>query len=150
MHSTRFAADDNPIKLKIVAIIFLVEGLFGTFDTTFTMIRDIDSGIFPIHVNLMLIGFPVCFGLLKNKNSWRITGTVVSWLQIVFMSIILTLLVIQLAGFSYMLPANMQIQFEIWLVRGPLGAGFIALIGLIIAIWKYQILRIPEIRKLFQ
>jgi hypothetical protein len=149
MHSTRIDADDNPLQLKLVAILFLVEGLFGAFDTTYTMTRDVDSGIFPMHVNLMLIGFPVCFGLLKNKNTWRVTGIVISWIQIVAMSIVLTLQVIQLVGVEYLLPPNMQIQFEIWLVRGPLGAVFIALLGLIIAILKYQILRKPEIRKLF-
>ena len=150
MQSTRIAADNNPNVLKAVAILFLVEGLFGAFDTTITMNRDIEAGIFPLHINFLLIGFPICIGLLKNQNGWRITGVVISWIQLVIMSIVVSISTATLAGLHENLPGNLQIPLETWLVSGPIGAAFIAIAGLVMAIWKYWILRKPDIRALFK
>ena len=149
MHGTKIAADNNPTVLKVVAILFLVEGLFGAFDTTLTINRDIESGIFPLHINMLLIGFPICIGLLANRNTWRITGVILSWIQIVLMSIIIAATAVRLAGIDKNLPESLQIQLEIWLAPGPVGAAIVAFIGLVIAIWKYRILRKPDIRTLF-
>jgi len=150
MQGSRIAVDDNPRDLKIVAILFIIEGLFGAFDTTLTMNRDIEAGVFPMHINLMLIGFPVSVGLLRNRKAWRITGVAISWIQMAIMSIIMALYAVKIAGIGEKLPENMQIQLEIWLVPGPFGAVLLALFGLIVAIWKYRILRKTEIRELFK
>jgi len=149
MRQTGIGGEENPNILKAAAVLFLVEGLFGAFDTTIAMSRDIEAGILPLHINFLLIGFPICIGLLRNRNTWRVTGVVVSWIQIVITSITFTASIAALSGFSQNLPERLQINLETWLAPGQTGTAVLAAVGLAEAIWKYRVLRKPEIRALF-
>jgi hypothetical protein len=66
------------------------------------------------------------------------------------MSIIVTLSILFLIGYGDRLPEPLRVEPEVWLASGTVGAALIAFLGLVLAVWKYRVLRRPDIRSLFK
>jgi len=121
----------NPLSLIIVAFIFLVIGLVGLFYQIETFYNE---GLV-IDLNIMMLGIPVFWGLLKHRKGWRTLALIFIWIEMVSPLIVLG---DKIFGMKIQL---LRISFPLVLV--PYMA--ISLIGL----WQYKVLTSKKIRQMF-
>lgn len=121
----------NPLSLIIVSFLFLVIGLVGLFYQIETFYKE---GLV-IELNIMMLGIPVFWGLLKHRKGWRTLALIFIWIEMVSPLIVLG---DKIFGMKIQL---LRISFPLVLV--PYVA--ISLIGL----WQYKVLTSKKIRQMF-
>jgi len=125
----------NPLRLIIVAFIFLIIGLEGLFEGITTLYNEHHISIVP-----QILGIPVFWGLLKHRKGWRTLALFFIWIETVgslfAMVIIIFGMNVRFFGIS-----SLKMSFPLALV--PCVAIFL------VALWQYKVLTSKKIKKMF-
>ncbi len=117
----RIGSDD--FALRLVAVIFLVTGLFGVVEICEAITHA--RLAFPYEV----LGIPVFFGLVQYQNLWRVLGVLMLLVRIVVYPLII---------FDLAQGEDAPIQLIGWMVAAWIGN-----------VWMLKVLFRPSLRALF-
>ena len=129
-------ARDNPMALRIVAGLFVLQGLLTAVDVILKSCRG------HLDLNLMLLCLWIGPGLLRHSPTWRKWALVVLWFSFFAISL--------LAVFALLRP---PLDFKIFgfpTAPVPLVPTLLFLLALLLLnLWQYRVLIRPDIHALF-
>ncbi|MBF0199055.1 MAG: hypothetical protein HQL32_15165 [Planctomycetes bacterium] len=126
-----------PKELKIVAVLFLISGIFTAIEIIIQLIHG------HVNLNFDVLQIWVCFGLLRLSRGWRTLGLVFLWFDFIIAPFML----------FHLLQGNRSLEFKMFGLQvhglpSPVII-FIILFFLFLSIWQYRVLTKPHIRRLF-
>lgn len=126
-----------PTSLKIVAILFIVGGIFAVIEVIVSLMNN------RISINFGVLGLFIGPGLLRLRRGWRTCALVFIWIALIGVPII-ALLFLVVQG-----PLDFKI-FGQPVGHVSKGFGFIAAaIVFAVVFWEYRVLTRPDVRELF-
>lgn len=132
--------DENrqlPISLKVVAILFILEGIYAVIETI------IAYTLGQISINFMVLGLFIGPGLLALRSGWRTCALVFLW----FGLIVLLILAVDL--FCHSGPLDFTVVRQ-KIGKVPKEFGIVALVfAFCLIFWEYRVLTCPQVRRLF-
>jgi len=126
-----------PLSLKVVAILFLLGGIFAILEVfvAFTQNR--------ISINLGVLGVFIGPGLLALRPGWRTCALVFLWIGMIGMPLIAILML------SHSGPLDIGV-FGHKVGNASKGFGLVfAIILFLFTVWQYWVLTRPDVRRLF-
>jgi len=127
-----------PISLKIVAWLFIIQGVFAAIEIVVSLMNN------HINLNFGVLGIFIGIGLLNLRNGWRICGLVFIWVALIIAPIIFLLMMTHSGPLDF----NVFGQKVGHVHQGVVILPFLALYALIL--WQRWVLSRPDIRALFQ
>jgi hypothetical protein len=125
-----------PLKLRIVAWVFLIVGLNAAHDFILCIVK---HGGLPPGEDLGLLGIPVYFGLVRLWPGWRTCALILLGLYFVAWSIVSAFVLVQHKVGTFILFGCRLIEFPFPRSALYLGA------SLALAIWEVWVLTRPDI-----
>lgn len=129
-------ARDNPMALRIVAGLFVLQGLLTAVDVILKSCRG------HLDLNLMLLCLWIGPGLLRHSPTWRKWALVVLWFSFFAISL--------LAVFALLRP---PLDFKIFgfpaAPAPPVLTLLFLLAAFLLTLWQYRVLIRPDIHALF-
>lgn len=129
-------ARENPMALRIVAGLFVLQGLLTTVDVILKLCRG------HLDLNLMLLCLWIGPGLLRHSPTWRKWALVVLWFSFFAISL--------LAVFALLRP---PLDFKIFgfpIAPAPPVLTLLFLLAMfLLTLWQYRVLIRPDIHGLF-
>ena len=129
-------ASEIPLSLKVVAVLFIISGIFSVIDIVVALMDD------RININFGVLGLFVGPGLLRLRRGWRTCGLVFLWIGFIVAPIVF---VIGLSGKQADLALFGQ---KISQIPGWWGS-VVAIPCFLLILWMYCVLTRPDIRRLF-
>ncbi len=131
----------NPLSLISVAFIFLLIGLYGLYDGLMTLYTERY-----LEINLLILGIPVFWGLLKHYKGWRTLALFFISVEMIFSALgfIPAVLIIfnrELIPFNLFGISSKTMSFPV--------AFFTLLAFFLIALWQYKVLTSKKIKQMF-
>ena len=126
-----------PQALAIVAILFLLGGIFSAIET----LGKLASG--SLYINFGILSIPAYFGLHRFSSGWRIYALISIWLGLILFPIFF------IYGFFASTPAT--VNFD-GIPVGHIAPVWLSLISVplfFLELWQYRVLTRPDIRALF-
>lgn len=130
------SARSNPLSLKIVAGLFMLEGLLTAIVVVVELFHD------HLDLNLMLLGFWIGPGLLRHSPTWRKWALAFLWLGF-FSSAVLFLLAL------FRSPVDLRILGQ---AARPIPMFPVLLFScatFLLVLWQYRVLIRPDVKQLF-
>ena len=135
-NGTILPARDNPMALRIVAGLFVLQGLLTVADVVVKLFHD------HLDLNLMLLCLWIGPGLLRHSPTWRKWALVVLWFSFFAISL--------LAIFALLRP---PLDFKIFgfpaAPAPPVLTLLFLLAAFLLTLWQYRVLIRPDIHGLF-
>lgn len=126
-----------PIRLKVIAILFLLNGIGSAITMLLALFQ---SGV---SIEFGILGIPIFWGLLKLRPGWRTCALVFTWFGLVLLPMFAI----------WMLFSNGPTYFTLFGLRVMQISRIWPSLGSIIfftaAIWQYKVLTEPKIKRLF-
>lgn len=132
--------DENrqvPASLKVVAILFIVGGIFAAIEVLVSLAHS------HININFGVLGLFIGPGLLALRPGWRTCALVLLWIAMIGLPIIAILML----GHSGLLDFKVFGQ-KVGHVSKGFGLAF-AVVVFSLAVWQYRVLTRPDVRRLF-
>ena len=133
---TTWRARDNPMALRIVAGLFVLQGLLTAVDVVLKLFHD------HLDLNLMLLCLWIGPGLLRHSPTWRKWALAFLWLGFFALSLLILLALLR-----------PPLDFKIFgFPAGPVPPVLTLLFLLamfLLTLWQYRILIRPDIHGLF-
>lgn len=127
----------TPISLKIVAFLFMIEGLYSVITVVVAFMHGL------ILINLGVLGLLIGPGLLRCSNGWRICA-----FAYILFSLVSTLII------ALILMANVPHDYNAlgqYVVRTAQEYGLpMAAVVFLLSLWQLFVLTRPKIRMLFE
>ena len=128
--------DALPLRLKLVALTFLVVGLVSVWD----VVAHYHGAI---HVSMTILGVPIFFGLLRLSKGWRTCALVILWVAMIFtVAMFVSLFFVEAAGKVSVFGITLG-DLSTWV------AGLFSLALFLFYFWQYRVLTNEHVRALF-
>lgn len=133
---TSWRARDNPMALRIVAGLFVLQGLLTAVDVAVKLFHD------HLDLNLMLLCLWIGPGLLRHSPTWRKWALAVLWFSFFALSLLILLALLRP-------PLDFKV-FGYPAATVPLVPTLLFLLAtLLLNLWQYRVLIRPDIHCLF-
>ena len=126
-----------PLSLKIVTMIFILEGAHSMVELFKTLTSDYHN------INFIIAGILIGPGLLTLRNGWRIIALVFLWLVMISIAVITLGILVQTST-----PDIIIFCLKTENISEELNTAIAALL-FIVSIWQYRVLKQSDIHKLF-
>ena len=134
----RVVNEENlPLSLKIVAVLFIIQGVFSVIEMLFSLVR------LQSYMNLGVLGLFIAPGLLRLSRDWRTCALVFICLWLIFLPIFGVFLLAIDAPFTWNLfgiPFGSASKQAALLVAAAIFA---------LHLWQLRVLTRPDVRDLF-
>ena len=146
-----------PRDLKLVAILFIIFGIWSAVETTIKIVDSVLNGPINIVFSLGVLQIPIGFGLLSLKYRWHRWATIYLAIYFVLLAIGLVILIyvgIRMAftphwdknTFGGMVETSVTVETFGWKDMVILSVDIIILMSML---WMYRVLTKPSTRELF-
>ena len=126
-----------PTSLKVVAILFIVGGIFAVIEVLVSFVHG------HININFGVLGLLIGPGLLALRRGWRTCALVLLWIAMIGVPVFTVLML----GHSGPLDFKLFGQ-KVGEVSKELGL-IVAFVAFALALWQYRVLTRPDVRRLF-
>jgi hypothetical protein len=146
-----------PRDLKIVAILFIIFGIWSAVETTIRILGSLTNGPINIAFSLGILQIPIGFGLLSLKYRWHRWATI--YLAIYFVILAIGLVILIFVGiwmastpnwdkntFGGIVKISVRIETFGWKDMVILLVDIIILMSML---WMYRVLTKPSTQELF-
>jgi hypothetical protein len=126
-----------PTSLKVVALLFVLSGIFSLIEIIVSLMRG------HININFGVLALFIGPGLLRLSRGWRTCALALLWLAMAGLPILAILFITTSEPLDFKL-------FGQKIGHASKGAGIVlAALMFALAVWQYRILTRPDVRRLF-
>jgi hypothetical protein len=126
----------NPISLRIVAVLFVLAGIFAVIEVIVSLMYS------HISLNLSVLCLWIGPGLLRHDRTWRTWALVFLWIGLIFIPL-----------FCMIALGRDTVDFKLFGIPAgqiPAAYGIVGAIAIfLLTLWQYRVLTRPDIRQLF-
>ena len=127
-----------PISLKIVAILFILGGIFAVIEVIVSLFYDRFS------INFGVLGLFIGPGLLALRPGWRTCALVFLWIAMIALPIIAIFMLANSGPLDFLVFGQKVGHAPTWL-----GISAAAILFLL-SVWQYRVLTRPDVRAIFR
>lgn len=127
-----------PTSLKIVAILFLINGIFAVIDVIEAFMNN------TISVNFSVLELFIGLGLLRLSRGWHKVAIVYTWIGLIMIAISIVVFMLASDPLEFSL-----FDQQVGHVSKEWGVGLVGGFFLIM-LWIYRVLTRPDVRELFE